>query len=328
MIEHEAEQKRHHQEKQKEEASIARLENAQASSSGGPSTRPEGQSAGPLLFPQSNSAPTSRPSTRSPSPRGPVAVSPSPLANASAAIALGIGMPRSSLSLGESRLTPDVAANSGSQPGSRSGGSSRTHSREGSQTTPFSTLAAIANATHVGSSLVHPNNHPSTGSSKSREQPTEINASVHDASPPALPVPSPFEGAAPFIDQTPAISSSSGFNGELPRVVPGVTVTSTDTPPPHTLHISEGSSGGDRTPIRRVNAPTSIPIPPNSTTPDMSTPSIMVQPSPSINESSDSESLDQSRQSQNNYKILPSTPNLQMEEPLIPGSYVHEQDNT
>ncbi|KAG8999698.1 SNF1-interacting protein [Tulasnella sp. 427] len=335
LLEHEADEKRRQKEKDKENANGA---NGQSSNGAGPSNSANTGSSTPdngssIRIPPAPIPGSSTPSTRSGSPRrrSNVPIASSPLAGSGAAIALGIGIP-GAFPGSSNNSNPHLAPTNGNEPGSRpaSHRSSPGHSRQPSGNTQFSAMAAIASSANVGRAIVTPRNAPSP-------PPTQERAAT-PGSEPEFPEPQTRQDDAP-PDLPVVLSSSELFEDvhsppnedahaaptlpalEVPSIVEGVTATSTDIPSPNPRSLN---ASGAVTPIQRdVATPTAGPV----SAPEAQQSSESLQPPGMGDRTMTSSSIawtddDASEAGENgaaalDYKVLPSTPSLQITEPLI-----------
>ncbi|KAG8927893.1 SNF1-interacting protein [Tulasnella sp. 417] len=328
LLEHEAEEKKRQREREREGATGA---NGQSSNGAGPSnaantgfSTPDNGST--IRIPPAPGLTSSTPSTRSASPRrrSNVPVAPSPLAGSGAAIALGIGIPGAFPTSGNNSNTHLAPNEPGSRPASHR--SSPAHSRHPSGSTPFSAMAAVASSANVGRSIVTPGSAP-TPPPVQEPAPTPATESTESETrrgeaPPSLPVVIPpsdlFEDVlTPPNQDAPSAPATSA--SELPAVVEGVTATSSDIPSPGPRSVASGAV----TPVQRDATP---PPPPSAPEAEPSAESLlppgmgartMTSSSIAFTDDDASEAGAEREGGALDYKVLPSTPSLQIAEPLI-----------
>ncbi|KAG8881772.1 hypothetical protein FRB99_004710, partial [Tulasnella sp. 403] len=331
LLEHEAEQKKQALEKQKRDQSSANGD--QSDDNAGPSGSADHSTSltshDPLTPSTADGSPRPRSivsaRTPSPRPRSFAPVSPSPLANASAAVAMGIGlpgsaMPRGNLNTSNSLLAPESIGNGSgsSHPSQRSSRSHSRHPSSSSATPAFSTVAAAIGAANIASAFIALNGAPGSGSNEG--------GSVSRTETPPLPV---LVGPNDLFEDviTPRVRSSldnagtSSSGSELPTNVPGVTATSTDIPSP-------GQDGQDADPRQEQPSipassadPLNVPLPSSDKSSPLPTPpseAVAKAPSTVDTEGDDVSTEDElAEDSVRDYRILPSTPNLAVTEPLL-----------
>lgn len=330
LLEHEAEEKKRQKEREREGSAGA---DGQSSNGAGPSNAANTGSSTPdngstIRIPPAGFA-SSTPSTRSASPRrrSNVPVAPSPLAGSGAAIALGIGIPGAFPTSGNNSNTHLAPNEPGSRPASHR--SSPAHSRHPSGSTPFSAMAAVASSANVGRSIVTPGSAPTPlpvqepGSIPATES-TESETRREDG-PPSLPVVIPpsdlFEDVLTPPTQD-ASSAPAASASELPAMVEGTTATSNDIPSPDPRSLV---ASGAATPVQ---GDVTTPSPPSA--PETEPSSESLQPpgmgartftSSSIaftdDDASEADAEREDGVAALDYKVLPSTPSLQIAEPLI-----------